>query len=370
LYRGLSRAALQQGDEEMKRFIFLTSLSVCWFFLLGCDNFGPNRYEIITNNKGEIIRIDKKTGAIHIVEDGELVQIEASESQTLTDSLLKKSGIREKRQLDTSWHWAYSGIDSDEKNYPMVVLRYGHKAIKRVGDKILVGWNYIILNTSPYTPYMVTIDYKFSDEDDFDVATDTAKEWVRAKDYVNVKNTLLISADDYERISRDHWIVSLSPNWQDKELKGDRFERAAKILKDNCPYWYKDRLKHLFMDAFDKDGEINFTETFYPQEWVIAQKLRITPEKRLLAIGEIVEVDFTEYELPPWKEISGHPRYSELSKDDKAILKDYLRLKKGYGKYSPTKGRKSVSWLSLPSDFPEPVTQTKADEQNQKPPSE
>lgn len=354
----------------MRYFSFFIVSLVCWFFLLGCDNFGPNRYEIVTNSKGQIIRIDKKTGAIHVVESGELALIQASATQTLTDRLLKKGGIKKTPQLDTSWKWDYSSrIDADNNNYPVMILREGYKPIKRVGGKILLGWKYTVLNTSPNRSYEVTINYEFVDKDGFRIASDSGSEWVQKENTGTVKSTLHIPSDDYHRILRTSWTLNLRLSWSDEKLKGNRFERAAKICKDNCPYWYEDRLKYLFMDAFDKDGKIALKKEYYPKAWVVAKGLGIKPEERLLVIGEIIEVDFTEFDLPPWKAISGHPRYSELSEEDKKILKEHLRLNKEYGRYSPTKGRKAIDWTRLESDFPEPVTQAKVQEQNQNPPS-
>jgi hypothetical protein len=72
-----------------------------------------------------------------------------------------------KFNIDESWNWHYSEINAKESHYPVVVLRDGYKAIKIVADKVLMGWNYELLNTSSTVPYMITVKYNLEDGDGF-----------------------------------------------------------------------------------------------------------------------------------------------------------------------------------------------------------
>jgi hypothetical protein len=141
--------------------------------------------------------------------------------------------------------------------------------------------------------------------------------------------------------------------WGDKDLEGNRFERAGKILKESAPYWLKNRLKYLFMTDFPSEGNKNgFWQVLSPHKWIVAQALNIKPDLRLKKVSEKLNIDFTKYNLPAWKFISSNPNYKTLTKEEKESLKSFLRVQKEYGNYSPLKGRKSnFVWED---DFPEP----------------
>jgi hypothetical protein len=108
------------------------------------------------------------------------------------------------------------------------------------------------------------------------------------------------------------------------------------------------------MDDFpvgvNKNG---YVQTTNPHQWVIAQALGIKPEPKLIEIVKKLGIDFTQYNVPPWKEITANPNYANLEKEEKDILKKYLRLEIEYGGYSPQTGRK-YNWANYVDEFPEP----------------
>lgn len=259
----------------------------------------------------------------------------------------------QKIEINDAWKWNYSEIGAKEKNYPMVVLRDGYKAIKMINEKVLVGWKYVLLNTSPSTNYIVNIVYKFEDKDGFQIKESSASENVPKEEIRTLQKTTLVPYEDYKRISNASWSVSLTPKWTDKKLKGDRFDRAGKILKESAPYWLKNRMKYLFMTDFPsgKDQK-GFWQVLSPNKWTIAQALDIKPDLPLIAVGEKLNIDFTKYNLPTWKAISSNPKYKVLTKKEKDSLKSFLRVQKEFGDYSPLKGR--TSNFVWEEDFPEP----------------
>jgi hypothetical protein len=256
-------------------------------------------------------------------------------------------------EIDSSWKWNYSEIGTKENNYPIVVLKDGYKAIKLVDQKVLVGWKYELLNTSPSTNYTVSIEYKFNDKDDFLIKESSGSENVPKQQIRTIMNTTWISYEDFKRISGSSWSVSLTPGWGDKKLKGNRFERAGNILKDKAPYWFKGRLQYLFISDFpsgnDKKG---FWQVLSPNKWVIAQAMGIKPDLKLKDVGDKLNIDFTKYNLPNWNSISSNPNYTTLTKEEKQVLKTFLRVQKEYGDYSPKSGR--ISNFTWKEDFPDP----------------
>lgn len=263
-------------------------------------------------------------------------------SDSIAKNIEKKASAPKKLEIDDSWVWNYSEIGAKEKNYPMVVLRDGYKAIKIVDEKVLVGWKYELLNTSPNTNYSATIHYKFEDKDGFQVNESSATENVPKKEIRTIQKTTWIPYEDYKRISNASWSVSLTPNWNDKKLKGNRFERAGIILKESAPYWLKNRLKYLFMTDFPSEGDKKgFWQVLAPNKWIVAQALDIKPDLRLKEVGEKLNIDFTKYNLPAWKVISSNPNYTALTKEEKRSLKSFLRVQKEFGDYFPLKGRTS-----------------------------
>ena len=279
-------------------------------------------------------------------------------TNSIDKNIKKKPLTPKKLEIDDSWVWHYSAIGAKEKNYPIVVLRDGYKAIKVVDEKVLVGWKYELLNTSPNTNYIATIEYRFEDKDGFQVNESSASENVPKEEIRTIQKTTWILYEDYKRITNASWSISLTPKWNDKKLKGDRYERAGKILKESAPYWLKNRLKYLFMADFpserDKKG---FWQVLSPNKWIIAQALDIKPDLLLIRVGERLNIDFTKYNLPAWKLISSNPNYKTLTKEEKDSLKSFLRVQKEYGDYSPLKGRTSnFVWKK---DFPEPENSSK-----------
>lgn len=266
---------------------------------------------------------------------------------------IKKIPLPPQLGIDSSWKWNYSEIGTTENNYPIVVLRDGYKAIKLDDKKVLVGWKYELLNTSSNSNYNVSITYKFNDKDDFQISESSAAENVPKEQIRTIQNTTWIPYEDFKRICGSIWSVSLTPGWSDKKLKGNRFERAGKILKKNAPYWLKNRLQYLFLSDFpsgkDKKG---FWQVLSPNKWIIAQALDIKPDLTLKEVGEKLNVDLTNYNLPTWNSISSNPNYMALSKEEKQFLKTFLRVQKKFGDYSPQNGRSSnFVWED---DFPDP----------------
>lgn len=256
-------------------------------------------------------------------------------------------------KIKDAWNWNYDQIDIEENNYPMVVLRDGYKAIKVDGKKVLMGWQYEVLNTSPSKGYNVTVDYRFEDKDGFVICESSGSEIIAKKEYDTVKNTVLVSYSDYNRILRRSWSVQVSPDWSEEKLKGTPLERAGELLKQDSPYWLEDKLKSLFMDDFPPSGgPMGIMAFIHPAQWAIAKALGIGPEPQLIEVGKKLNIDFTKYELPPWKVISANQAYSTLTEPEKATLKSFLTLAKDYGGYSPLEGRKFD--FVVEDDFPEP----------------
>ena len=256
-------------------------------------------------------------------------------------------------KIDDSWKWNYSEIGTEETNYPIVVLRDGYKAIKLNGDKVLVGWKYELLNTSPIDNYNVSITYQLKDKDDFQISESSASEIVRSGQVSTIQTTTLIPYEDFTRVSGSGWSVHLTPDWTDKKLKGNRFERAGSIFKKNSPYWFKARMQYLFLAdfPFGKDAK-GLSQVFSPNKWIISEAMGIKPDIKLKEIGNKLNIDFTSYDLPNWNTISSNPNYATLTKEEKQSLKTFLRVQKEYGDYSPTSGRSSnFVWEE---DFPDP----------------
>jgi hypothetical protein len=268
-------------------------------------------------------------------------------------SIEKKPSTERKHEIKNEWVWNYSEIAAKEDNYPMVALRDGYKAIKLTDNKVLVGWKYEILNTSPETIYKATINYKFNDRDGFHIIESSASENIWSEESGTIQNTIWIPYEDYERISGASWEVVLTPNWNDKKLKGNSFERAGKILKEKAPYWLTTRLQYLFLSDFPvgDDGK-GFMQFVLPNEWIIAQALGINPDMNLKSAGKNLNIDFSSYNIPPWETIRSNPKYMTLKEEEKESLKTYLRAIKEFGGYSPLKGR--TSNFVYEDDFPEP----------------
>lgn len=256
-------------------------------------------------------------------------------------------------KINKSWAWHYSEISAKDNNYPIIVLRDGYKAIKIVGDNILMGWKYELLNTSPKRNYIVTIRYQLEDTDGFLINESSSTKNIPPGEIGNIQETTYVPLDDYNRITGASWYVRLTPDWSTEKLSGNRFERAGVILKENAPYWLKTYLTYLFMNDFPpKGGKKGFYQILFPDKWIIAQALDIKPEPMLKEIGEKLNLDFTKYNLPPWKKIISNPNYASLGEGEKDILKKFLRVQSEYGNYSPFTGRKSV-W-HIYDEFPEP----------------
>src|SRR5208337_3757230 len=107
-----------------------------------------------------------------------------------TTVLVPKTGIKatspinepKKYEIDKSWRWVYYELSAKENNYPFVTLRQGYKAIKLVEGKVLMGWQYELLNTSLTTNYNVTVNFDLEDIDEFIVNESSSSENVPPQD--------------------------------------------------------------------------------------------------------------------------------------------------------------------------------------------
>jgi hypothetical protein len=260
--------------------------------------------------------------------------------------------------INKLWKWHYTEISAKEDNYPIMVLRDGYKAIKIVGDNVLMGWNYELLNTSPKRSYIVTVNYDLEDGDGFLINESTSEKNVPPQEIRTLKQTTLVPCDNYNRIKGYSWYVRLTPDWKTEKLEGNRFERAGVILKKEAPYWLRTYLTYLFMNDFPSHAaKIGFFQTLFPHKWIIAQALDIKPEPKLKEIGKKLNLDFTKYNLPSWKKIISNPNYVNLGEKEKEVLKKFLRAQKDYGNYSPYTGREGHFMLNY--DFPEPAPPVK-----------
>jgi hypothetical protein len=258
-------------------------------------------------------------------------------------------------KIKESWNWQYSEIGIEDDNYPIVVLRDGYKAIKIAGDKVLMGWQYEALNTSNIKSYIVSIDYKLVDNDGFIINESSSANNVKPYKIINIKQTTLVSCDDYNKITGALWSIKLIPNWNIEKLESNRFKRAGAILKKESPYWLKTYLTYLFMNDFPSKGQDKgFFQIIYPHKYILAQALDIKPEPILKDIGKKLNLDFTKYNLPPWQEIVSNPNYASLEKGEKDILKKFLGSQSEFGNYSPQTGRKGGDW-EIYDEFPEPT---------------
>ncbi len=109
--------------------------------------------------------------------------------------------LAEKIKKQQDWVYdQYSDIGNSSENYPIVVLRHGFKIIREEGDKVLVGWRYEVINTSPENNYTASIDFKLIDYDGFEVGSVKDSVYVKANSYAELKNTFYINRIELDRV--------------------------------------------------------------------------------------------------------------------------------------------------------------------------
>ncbi|WP_299202503.1 hypothetical protein [uncultured Amphritea sp.] len=154
---------------------------------------------------------------------------------------------REISKQQKNWNYfKYSDVAVSSEKYPLVVLQTSYKIIKLGAEKALVGWKYEVINTSPLTEYTVTVNYKIEDLDGFVIGEGTGESYVTPESYGSIQGTVLIDKNDVERLSNSSWLVGLSPDWLESEIKTEkkRYERLQNILKrkEPTPRWVFEHL--------------------------------------------------------------------------------------------------------------------------------
>ena len=208
-----------------------------------------------------------------------------------------------------------------------------------------MGWKYEVLNVSDKGLY-VTINYKVVDIDGFELGSSSQSEWVKAEKYTTIQNTLVVPFNDIGRIGGGSWeISSIQPSYKLSDLKekGNRFERAGRVLKENRPYWIDGYIEFLNL------GNNPLGDIFFPRWVTINKTLGIKRDERINEIIKLLKID--EYSIPPWDDIKRMANYKSLSDEDKSSLKHWLSLKKEYGSYDPIKGGFNYRFPPFKDDF-------------------
>lgn len=212
-------------------------------------------------------------------------KIKLSETnQNINKEVLDGLETELKYQEYKQWRYDYfSDVAANEDKYPIVVLRTGYKALKIKDESALIGWIYEIVNTSPNTRYDVTVNFKLTDKDDFEIGSSTEMSFIQAGSYKKITDTIYIDHEDLSRLSGSSWTISLTPSWDfnESDTSGSRYERLKKIINDVRPSWFyseRETIKSLAEFGSDKwlaitkgmnigiENKFNTTEELFQQE--------------------------------------------------------------------------------------------------------
>ncbi len=169
--------------------------------------------------------------------------------KTLQEAATRQK-INEETEKQKKWSYdSFSDVGVNDEKYPIVVLRTGYKLIKIGDEKSLVGWKYEVINTSSKNKYITSIDFELEDADGFVIASGSGSSPVQEKSYGVVQGTIKVHNSDLKRLSSSGWSISLSPSWQSKEkkVKGKRYDRLKKIIKDAAPSWVEESANSEFL---------------------------------------------------------------------------------------------------------------------------
>jgi hypothetical protein len=169
----------------------------------------------------------------------------------------RQAELREQADIESAslreWKYSeFSDVSQADDKYPIVVLRTGFKVIRSGSDTSLVGWKYEIINTSPTTRYVPTVNFTLQDQDTFEIESGTGTSFVDPQEYETITGTININNNDLERLSASTWTISLSPNWESSETntKGTRYERLANVDSSTFPYWTNESAETQFFISF------------------------------------------------------------------------------------------------------------------------
>jgi len=228
-----------------------------------------------------------------------------------------------KKPLNTEWNYDYECKIDTDADYPLVHLRSGFKVIKKIGDKLLVGWKYEVINVSKDS-FLVTIDYKVNDYEGFTVGEGKGKEYIKGGKIETVIDTFRVPFEDLERLDTSNWTVIFSHEYKKKKI--NRFKEAGKILKDNSPFWLQRYLKWRFDD--DKDIERGKKDN---DKWaIIAEVMGIKPDPELLTLRKKLGLT-DDWKLSPWGKTKNLPEYKALIEMEKTKIKNWLHLQEEFG---------------------------------------
>lgn len=164
------------------------------------------------------------------------------------------------------WHWNYNNqINTADEQYPMVVLRTGYKVLKIQNGRAFIGWSYELINTSPSTSYVATVNFNLTDADGFKLNGSTQSSYtsIAHHGFDSIKDIIEIDESDIPRLKGSTWTLSLSPNWSDNEglTKRKRYERLADLVRnDRAPPWVYAR----FTGDPSKKGYFDVGEKWIP----------------------------------------------------------------------------------------------------------
>jgi len=242
------------------------------------------------------------------------------------------------------WKYNYWSDISASDSYPIVHLRSGYKVIKEKGEDLLVGWKYELVNSSS-TDRTVTVYYKITDSDGFYVGTGNSSKTVPKKSYEVIKGTLFVEKDDIDRIKGSSWSISLKTVLTTKnKSKGNRFDLAGEVLKDNGPWWLKRFVQYRFDDKKSFEREKLSRSKWYR----IAKVLDISYDEELTELR--TKLSLVDLDLPPWAQVRTKSEYRDLSKEEREKIKIWLALQGVFGGYDAKKGR-GIQWKTVYSDF-------------------
>lgn len=229
------------------------------------------------------------------------------------------------------WFHNYSDIAASDKYYPIVHLRSGHKIIKGLGEELLVGWQYELINTSKKN-YLVEITYQILDDDDFLVGESKKTKFIYGESIDKISDTFNVSYVNEDRLTNNSWFVGLTPEYDPKHVKNkrlDRFDKACKILKakeSQLSLWIKRYAKYCFCsnERFNRIKEEN-------TKWYrIATTFDTVPDNELFTLRESYH---THLNYEPSDKLKSQEEYKNLTASQQGKIHYWLFLEGEFNQY-------------------------------------